>query len=177
MRPGGRHSCGPRGRGPSQPTVWEGHSPSVPAACASQVRSPARIDGRPRGALGLPRAQEGRSPLCPRLSTEREDKVPLTCAAPPARDGRRPRPPHGVLTALRLKPTAPPALPYTPHGSMHPEPLCASTCFIAKSQPPKARRQKHPVGWTLALRLRTSTTSSCARGWPCGLYGSFLSVP
>jgi hypothetical protein len=124
----------------------------------------------------------------PHRSTDRGDTVrPLPAPSHPRRYGCRPRPPHGVQIRARLVSTLAPALPALPHtlyGHEQPEPHCtflplpsAPLGSIPMLHTPKARWLKHPVGWTLALRLRTSTTCSCARGWPCGLSGSFLSVP
>jgi hypothetical protein len=100
-RPWSAFPCGPRGRGPSHGTLWEGHSP-----------------------------------LCPHLSTDREDKLPLTCAVTPTA-GRSPSSltPWGLDRCLAGKHPRSPALGASPHAVRlrASRALCTSPCTLCTS--------------------------------------------
>jgi hypothetical protein len=104
----------------------------------------------------------------------------LTCAVPPTA-GRSPSSPTpwrpdrcstGIVAQRFPTRRTAPCITSPMHRPVRTLCLWSSSML----QPPKTRRPKHPLGWTLALRLRTSTTCNCARGWPYGLTGSFLAV-
>jgi hypothetical protein len=172
-RPGESPSLATKNIGPGN-ARREGHSPLCPALLrtAETPSLPCDLVGGAQSSAPAP------------LYGPLAHGAPLTCAAAPTAElspslptpwrpdrrsaGKHPRP--------RRFPTRRTA-PCIPSPNATPRAPSAPLKLIATPHPPKARWPKHPMGWTLALRLRTSTAPSCARGWPCGLYGSFLSVP